>query len=290
MKTTARVLDIDTLRTFHAIARLHQFKAASSYLNKSPSAVSMHVRRLEELTGGYLFERDNQGVALTALGRTLLAKVVTLLDAHDEILGSLDVASVAGKVRFGIPDEYARPILRDVLQGFLMDHPRVELEIKIATSGELERDVAKGKLDLALVVSVDTGGAGMHETTVAFSQPVWVGAPGFRVTWDSPLPLALHGQGCPFRAAALDALSAAGLRWRALMIASGCSALEAAIEGGVAIGVLDQASVSPSMQIFGPKEGFPPLPAHRLAVIRQGDAPSEAGALFESVLLARFRP
>lgn len=54
-------LDIELLRTFHAIARFRQFRAASLHLNRSPSAVSTHVRRLEELAGRRLFERDNQG-------------------------------------------------------------------------------------------------------------------------------------------------------------------------------------------------------------------------------------
>ncbi|HGY2116027.1 TPA: LysR family transcriptional regulator, partial [Pseudomonas aeruginosa] len=52
-------LDIELLRTFHAILRFGRFLAAASHLNRSPSAVSTHVRRLEELAGGRLFERDN---------------------------------------------------------------------------------------------------------------------------------------------------------------------------------------------------------------------------------------
>ena len=55
-------LDIELLRTFHAILRFGRFLAAASHLNRSPSAVSTHVRRLEELAGGRLFERDGRGV------------------------------------------------------------------------------------------------------------------------------------------------------------------------------------------------------------------------------------
>ncbi|WP_268605094.1 LysR family transcriptional regulator, partial [Escherichia coli] len=51
-------LDIDLLRTFHAIARLGQFRAAAAFVNRSPAAVSVHIRRLEQVAGGRLLERD----------------------------------------------------------------------------------------------------------------------------------------------------------------------------------------------------------------------------------------
>ena len=68
-------LDIDVLRTFHTIVRLGQFRAASLQLNRSPSAVSSQIRRLEEQTGGRLFERDNQAVRQTSTEGECIADV-----------------------------------------------------------------------------------------------------------------------------------------------------------------------------------------------------------------------
>ncbi|HEJ6187442.1 TPA: LysR family transcriptional regulator, partial [Pseudomonas aeruginosa] len=87
-----------------------------------------------------------------------------------------------------------------------------------------------------------------------------------------PLPLALHGQGCPYRQALLEALGATGRRWRTVVSSPGAAALEAAIEGGLAIGVIDRARVGPTMRVLGPAEGFAELPAHR---IRLAFAPGE---------------
>ncbi len=50
------ILDIDLLRTFHAIARLGQFRAAAAFVNRSPAAVSVHIQRLEQVVGGRLLE------------------------------------------------------------------------------------------------------------------------------------------------------------------------------------------------------------------------------------------
>lgn len=48
----AAVLDIELIRTFHAVARIGKFSAAAEHLHKSPAAVSVHVQRLETVAGG----------------------------------------------------------------------------------------------------------------------------------------------------------------------------------------------------------------------------------------------
>ena len=100
-------LDIELLRTFHAILRFGRFLAAASHLNRSPSAVSTHVRRLEELAGGRLFERDNQSVRLTPLGQRFQRQTAELLETHDRVLAGLRRREEPLRVRFGISEEYA---------------------------------------------------------------------------------------------------------------------------------------------------------------------------------------
>ncbi|MGC2039181.1 LysR family transcriptional regulator, partial [Paraburkholderia caledonica] len=79
------VLDIDLLRTFHAVARLGRFRAAAELVNRSPAAVSVQIQRLEAIAGGRLLERDNQSVTLTALGKRLLSSTGEVLAAHDRV-------------------------------------------------------------------------------------------------------------------------------------------------------------------------------------------------------------
>lgn len=122
-------LDIDLLRTFHAIARLGKFRAAAAFVNRSPAAVSVHIQRLEQLAGGRLLERDNQSVALTPLGNRLLASTLVLLNAHDDILRELQGAPLSGHIKLGLPDEYASHVIRHILPRFADSFPAVELEV-----------------------------------------------------------------------------------------------------------------------------------------------------------------
>ncbi|MCZ4061386.1 LysR family transcriptional regulator [Pantoea sp. LMR881] len=145
-------LDITLLRTFHCVARLGQFRAAAAQVNKSPAAVSVQIQRLEEIAGGKLLERDNQSVTLTPLGQKLLATTAVLLKAHDDILNDLHETAVKGRIRLGIPDEYATPVIRNILPAFTALCPEVELEVLTASSQLLMQQIGRNQLDLAVVV------------------------------------------------------------------------------------------------------------------------------------------
>ena len=145
-------LDIDVLRTFHTIVRLGQFRAASLQLNRSPSAVSSQIRRLEEQTGGRLFERDNQAVTLTPLGRRVLLETADLLQTHDRILAGLTGQPVVGEVRLGVAEDYAARLLKAVLPRLQGEHPGIVLEVLTGNSSQLRRWLGQGLLDLALLV------------------------------------------------------------------------------------------------------------------------------------------
>ncbi|HBO7012223.1 TPA: LysR family transcriptional regulator, partial [Pseudomonas aeruginosa] len=130
-------LDIELLRTFHAILRFGRFLAAASHLNRSPSAVSTHVRRLEELAGGRLFERDNQSVRLTPLGQRFQRQTAELLETHDRVLAGLRRREEPLRVRFGISEEYAGKLLGRLLPRLGAELPALELEVLTDASGRL---------------------------------------------------------------------------------------------------------------------------------------------------------
>ncbi|UEM07078.1 LysR family transcriptional regulator (plasmid) [Skermanella rosea] len=282
-------LDIELLRTFHAIARFGQFRAASLHLNRSPSAVSTHVRRLEELSGRRLFDRDNQGVTLTPAGRSLLIQTNDFLQAHDRIVASFDTSAATGRVRFGVSEEYTRRLLRDALPLFSAEHPGVELEVETGSSGELANRLECGSLDLALVVQPAGQPREPGRRPFGTTQPVWVAGFGFALPADMPVPLALHGSGCPYRSAAVDALAAIGRSWQTVVTSSGSAAIEAAIEGGFAVGILDRARVTDAMRILGQDEGLPALPAYDLVIAQAAGSSGKAQDLLAQTIIRHFR-
>ena len=282
----AETIDIELLRTFHAILRFGQFLAASSFLNKSPSAVSLHVRRLEALAGGRLLERDNQTVNLTPLGRRFALQSAELLLLHDRMLASFITPVASGRVRLGISEEYAGAVLGCTLPHLTADFPHIELEVETGSSGRLNTRLQRGQLDLALLVEPveATAAEARCIKTLGITQPVWVAAHDYRLDLARPVPLALHGKGCPYRSVAIDALSRLGRRWRVVIMSAGVIALETAIEAGLAVGIVDRAQVRPGMRVLTTADGLPELPVHELRLMLAPGTLSEAGEVLAGLI------
>jgi DNA-binding transcriptional LysR family regulator len=246
----AHILDVDLLRTFHAVARLGRFKDAATHLGKSTSAISVHIQRLEEIIGARLLERDNQRSVLSARGRQLLDETGGFLAEHDRIVAALSAAPVKGKIRLGIPEEYAGTVLKQFLPLFTMENPGVELAIEAGASEALTSLFDRDRLDMAITVRRDAA-VGRHKT-LSTVQPVWVVSNDMRALSQDVVPIALHAEGCPYRKAAITSLRQSGAAWRIILTSGNSGAIFAAVEAGVALAVMSRGQLSRSM-VTAPK-------------------------------------
>lgn len=257
-------LPIELLRTFHAVVRTGKFSAAADHIHKSPAAVSIHIQRLEAVAGGQLLHRDNQSVVLTALGKKLLRSTAELLRSHDQILADLHGPDLAGRISLGVPDEYAAQVIREILPAFTTAWPNVVMELKMGPSNELEEWIQRGKLDAAVVVQP-------KEQTSADAQllmsttPVWVGPLNTYVALEDPLPLAVYTAPCIYRKAIIASLKASGRRSRIVLESHSSQAVQACVEAGLAVSLIDRGKISGRMHIL---EDMPAIPDHNIVFIR----------------------
>ena len=289
--TTHHAFEIDLLRTFQAVVRFEQFLAAASYLNRSPSAVSVHIRRLETLVGGRLLERDNQTVSLTPLGRRFALQSSELLTIHDRMLASYVHTQARGRIRLGISDEYAERLLHGLLASLATGFPEIELEVQTGSSGRLKARLENGQLDLAVVVEPSPFSQTPCRVLqdLGSTEPVWVASQDLHVDREKPLPLALHAEGCPYRGVGLDALSRLDKPWRMVVMSASMTVLETAVNTGQAIGIVDRARVGPRMRILGADEGFPALTSHRIQLMGTPGEASDAAQVVARLTGEHFR-
>ncbi|MEE4673227.1 LysR family transcriptional regulator [Pseudomonas alliivorans] len=257
-------LDIELIRTFHAVARIGKFSAAAEQLHKSPAAVSVHVQRLEAVAGGRLLNRDNQSVSLTALGKRLLLSTTELLATHDRVLADLHGTRLAGRITLGVPDEYATHVIRDILPTFTAAWPNVVLELKTAPSYALREQVQRGKLQ-AVVVALPRGEAGDDAQRLVSTRPVWVGPQGQSLQMSDVLPLAMHAAQCPYRQAMIESLAECGRKVRIVLESPSNQAVKACVEAGLGISLIDRSRVTEGMQIL---EGLPDIAEHDVVFLR----------------------
>jgi len=276
------LLDIDQLRTFIAIAETGSFTRAAEVVHKTQSAVSMQMKRLEERIGKPIFERDGRQSKLTDDGERLLDYARRIVKLNTEALTTIASTNLSGRVRLGVPDDYADRYLPEIMARFSRSHPDVELTVQCEPIVQLVGLIDRGELDLAIVTH---DAAGRPAEVIRRERMLWVSSSRHAVHLEEPLPLALArpyvgDRMCPWRRAALPRLEEIGRPYRILYTSSNSTALSAAILAGLAVSVFPESGLRPGMRVLGPGDGFPPLPAFDIALMRN---PHESSALADAL-------
>ncbi|WP_295958731.1 LysR family transcriptional regulator [Rhodoferax sp.] len=258
---------IDWLRAFVAVVDAGSLSAAAPLVHRSQSAVSMQIQKLEAALGRAVLLRGPRHMALTPAGTELLGFARRMLALQAETHTALLGPQLAGRVRLGVPDDYAATYLTPVLRSFASRYLGVDIELTCEQSTTLIPRVLRGELDLALV-SRDKPLRGQF----VFQEPlVWVGAAAFEAWRRDPLPIAVYEAGSMARIATLSALAAKGRAYRIVYHSSSLAGQLAVVESGLAVAVLTRCSVPPSLQILQnlpPEYALPALGAMDVAVLR----------------------
>lgn len=262
---------IDWLRAFVTVVDAGSLSAAAPLLHRSQSAVSMQIKKLESVLGKPVLLRGPRHMEMTLAGTEMLSYARRMLELQAQTQAALFAPPLEGRIRLGVPDDYASAYLAPVLRSFASRHHGVEIELTCEQSTSLIPKVARGDLDLALV-SRDKPQRGR----LLFQEPlVWVGAPQFEVWRKNPLPIAVYESGSLARTEAIAALAAKRRAYRVVYHSSSLAGQVAAVESGLAVAVLTYCSVPASLQPLQnlPKEfELPTLRSMDVAVLRSKDS------------------
>lgn len=276
---TPERLESELLRTFLAIAEAGSFSRGAERIHRSQSAASLQIKRLESLLGHGVFERHARGIVLTPTGEELRPLAQRVVDLLDGSIGELRSGGLEGSVRVGIPDEYGDAFLPEILARFSRDHPQVELAVTCGVSADFPRALSSGELDLA-VHAVET--APPRSRILLKERMLWAASRVHPVHERDPLPLALFDRACWWRDSAMAALEAAGRRYRVVYTSESVTGVAAAIEAGIAVGLLGESSLRPTLRGLSKAEGFPRI-ADSLLVLEDG---SRSGAAAVNAMAA----
>src|SRR4051812_24287243 len=282
-------LDLDLLRCFVTVAERGGFTAAGAALGLTQSAVSLKVKRLEELVQRRVFERTSRSIALTRDGETLLAYARRILALNDEAVRRLVAPPVAGRFRLGVADHFVPRNLAPLLARFVRTWPEVRLGVEVGRSHELRVAQERGALDLVLGKRRDGETAGRPIWTEGV---VWVAAPDWAPPEGRPLPLAMLPAGCMFRDRALAALARAGLGFEVVYTSASLLGVAAAAQAGFALTVLGRGGLPPGlaevpglpalgtveMCLFGDTAGQNPLAEPLMRFLRESLSAADLAA------------
>ncbi|SHG44351.1 LysR family transcriptional regulator [Cognatishimia maritima] len=279
-----RNLDVTTLRSFMAVADLGGVTKAAGFLNLTQSAVSMQLKRLEELLGVSLLDRSGRTVALTPEGEQLLGYARRMVSLNDEAVRRLTHDDFEGELRLGVPYDIVYPAVPQVLQQFASAYPRVKVILNFSFTRALKEEFEKGDFDLILTTE-STPMAGAE--TLCTMPLVWVGAPGGASWRRRPLRFA-SSRRCLFRPPTLAALDRAGLEWESAIDSHSDRAIEATVSADLAVMTMLEGTEPPRLEVINHGGSLPDLGEQYVNMYGDDAVKGEALATLADMLRQSF--
>jgi len=230
-----------------AIAEMGSFTLAGEQLGRTQSAISLQIKKLEELLGQAVFYRQGHNFELTQAGQTLRQYAVQILQLNDRLLGEFNQQTVAGKVRLGIPSEFAIALLPKIVGSFSRQNPQITLEVTCDLSRNLVAGLKKQQYDVVLSLSDNPSN---NQQYLKRDKLVWVASPGFNYQNQAPLPLIVAPKGCIYRHRAMSCLEQVSMPWQIIYTIMDLSGMQAVIEEGLGVTVLAESTVPKTLSII----------------------------------------
>ena len=221
-------LPTNLLRSFVAIVDAGSMLNAADQVFVTQSALSLQIKRLEELVQQALFAREGRRLALTPSGQVLLDYARRVLALHDEAVAAVSSGRFSGPVRVGMVQDFAETLLSGLLARFSELHPDTQIYARVAGTAELLELLARGQLDIVLGYA-----AASDANALKRSAMLWFGRD--ELADRDVVPLAVLEEPCRFREAAIAGLEAGGRRWRIAIETPNLSTLRAAVQAGLGL-------------------------------------------------------
>lgn len=277
-------LDLDLVRTFLSVIDQGGFTRAAGRLHKTQSTISLHIRRLEEIVGRPLFQRQGRSVALTDEGEVLRSYAEAMVGLNDEALSRLRKPAVTGTVRLGLPEDFATRHLPLALRRFSSAYPAVRLDVRSALTADLMRDLDNGDLDLVLARRE----IGASEGNLLWREPLLWAAARHRSFASGMLPIVMFPHGCVYRPEVLRRMRSCSRPWEIVYTSTSLAGVQAAVSAGLGITALAESTMLPEFRILGAADGLPDLPETEIALFA-GEKRSEVVALLGDFLSESVR-
>jgi LysR family transcriptional regulator of beta-lactamase len=140
-------LPLNALRAFEASARHLSFTRAAGELNVTQTAISQHVKNLEDRLGAPLFRRLPRGLALTAEGLALLPVLAESFERIGQVMAQFGDGRVREVLTVGVVGTFAIGWLLPRLRDFQQAHPFVDFRL---FTNNNRVDIAGEGLDYAI--------------------------------------------------------------------------------------------------------------------------------------------
>jgi DNA-binding transcriptional LysR family regulator len=293
-------LSLDVLRTFVTIVDIGNFNRAGELLGRSQPAISLQIKKLEGQLDKKLFNKVGQSYQVNADGKWLYQKAKTMLAMNDDVFREFSSESLKGRLRLGIPSEFASALLPSIVGEFSQRYPDVSLDVTSALSKHLleNKQAAQYDLILALInpdedLSHTNGAISLNPKIeiVREDDLVWVGDKNRHVRHQTfaqnTLPLVLAPDGCIYRSRVIAQLKQQTQPWKITYTNPDFYGLMAAIKQGLGITALARSIVPDELEIVKDK-ALPALGKINICLLNQDTLHPQVSQTLANYIKARI--
>lgn len=281
-------LNLEACRTFLSIVELNSFNRAAEKVHRTQSAISMQMKKLEELTGKPLFEKKGKKHLLTSHGEVLLSYAKKMLELNDEFFTISGETKIKGTIRIGIQLDFSESELPKALYQFNKTYPQILLDLKVEAGPVLQQEMISGKLDMIIYFSNEINPE-LDSVNLGSFPMKWFYAPEHASLLKSrlsPLPVVVLGPNCKMRQMASFSLNNAEITWRIVFSSSDLSAMWGAVNAGIGISARTAVGLPAPLAPVPISYGLPELPGMNAYLCTPKGEQTQAVMSLKNFLLA----
>lgn len=279
-------LPTDLLRAFVSVIDLGGYTRAADALGRTQPAISLQMKRLEDLLDARLLVHEGRELKLTEQGEALAVHARQLLRLNDEAVAQLKGRSAKGQLRVGLPTDFSVAFLQDSIVDFAGEQAKVVLSITCDLSRKLMDLLHADELDI--VIALLSREKNPYLVRSWEERPIWAVARDFTLNKSVPVPLVTHPEGCEYRRRMTAALRAEGRDFRVAYTTPDIGGLQKAVSAGMGVTALTRKTLLPDMRALASRDGFPAMESIRIGLFYKHQRLSGAGLMLVDSLIARM--
>jgi DNA-binding transcriptional LysR family regulator len=252
-----QTIDLDLLRSLVAFNETGSLARAADRVGRTESAVSLQMKRLEELINQRLTTRIGRRLVLTNEGYGVLHHARQMLAMNDELLSAVSRRPFSGRLRIAASQDFGEEILPAVLKALATRYAGVRFEVEVEGGIRGLAELEKREVDVVLTVGLKD-----HPSahTLQRANLCWIASSELGDHIERPVPLAVFNQPCRFKQRAIEALDQAGIPWEIVFRSPSLTGLWAAARANIGVTVRSSYWVPLGLKVLDPKTmGLPDL-------------------------------
>jgi len=150
-------MELRQLKHFLAVAQYGHFTHAAKSLNIAQPALSISIKKFEQLLGVPLFTRSDRKVELTQEGQVLMQHATKILQQVDDAKLAINemIGLEKGEVRLGAPSMMGSYFFPEIIMAFKSQYPKLKLVLVDAGTQSIREMLLSGELDIGVILEKD---------------------------------------------------------------------------------------------------------------------------------------